>query len=117
MKIETNYFLPHQKFAEGFDIYQIDWHKEEPVFSCKGSYTTLQEALNHFYKLCKKQKNTFFRIEPFTAYWYIDEIGRTFDTELNTNFELGNDDIYISNGVKGWEGHVKKLLRKKDART
>jgi len=113
MKIEKNYFMANEEFAEIFHVFQINLNKEEPDFLCKGSYTNFQEALRHFYKLCKKQKDSTFRIEPCDVFWYEDAIGKTFFDELNTNFKLGNDDIFISNYVKGWESYVKKLLRRK----
>ena len=113
MKIEKNYYNEHEKFEQCYDIFQINWHQDEPDFLCKGSYTNLEEALKYFYKLCKKDKETHFRLEPCNVYWYQDVIGWTYNLELNTSFELGNDDIYICNYYKGWESHIKKLLKRK----
>tara|TARA_R100000734_G_C3220066_1_gene31931 strand:+ start:55 stop:399 length:345 start_codon:yes stop_codon:yes gene_type:complete len=114
MKIEKDYFMQEGKFTEVFSVERIDFVNEHPYFKTKATYSTLKEALKDFYNQCKKHKDTIFRIEPYNIYWWQDGLCWKFDQELNLDFQLGNDCIYISN-IEGWEGHVKKLLNRKNA--
>ena len=114
MKIEKEYFIEHGKFKEVFSVQRIDFDNENAYYKTEATYSTLKEALKDFYNQCKKHKDTLFRIEPYNIYWWQDSSLWKFDEELNFDFELGNDCIYISN-TEGWEGHVKKLLRRKNA--
>ena len=116
MKIEKDYFIEHGKFTEVFTVKRIDFKNENAYSKIEATYSTLKEALKDFYNQCNKHKDTLFRIEPYYVYWWQDGSLWKFDEELNLDFELGNDCIYISN-TEGWENHVKKLLRRKDART
>tara|TARA_Y100001973_G_scaffold64057_1_gene93643 strand:+ start:186 stop:536 length:351 start_codon:yes stop_codon:yes gene_type:complete len=115
MKIEKDYFIEHGEFREVFSVERIDIENQSgnAYYKTEATYTTLKEALKDFCNQCKKHKNTIFRIEPFNVYWWQDGFYWKYDADLNFDFELGNDDIYISNYCKGWEGHVKKLLRRK----
>tara|TARA_R100001163_G_C4869983_1_gene72240 strand:- start:32 stop:373 length:342 start_codon:yes stop_codon:yes gene_type:complete len=111
MKIEKDYFIEHGKFTEVFSVERIDFENENAYFKTEATYTTFKEALKDFYNQCKKHKDTLFRIEPYNVYWLQDGVLWKFDTELNLDFQLGNDCIYISN-IEGWESYVKKLLRR-----
>lgn len=111
MEIEKDYFTEHGKFTEVFSVERIDFENENAFFKTEATYTTLEEALKDFYNQCKKNKDTFFRIEPYNVYWEKDGLYWKFDIELNLDFQLGNDCIYISN-TEGWESYVKKLLRR-----
>lgn len=115
MKIEKDYFIEQEKFTEVFSVERIDFKNDNAYFKTEATYTTLKEALKDFYNQCKKHKDTLFRIEPYNVFWEKDGVCWKFDQELNLDFELGNDCIYISN-TEGWESYVKKLLRRKNAR-
>lgn len=113
MKIEKDYFIEHEGFTEVFCVERIDFVNDDAHFKTESTYTTLKEALKDFENQCKKHKDTLFRIEPYNVYWWQDGLSWKYDIELNLDFELGNDCIYISN-TGGWEEHVKKLLRRKN---
>ena len=113
MKIEKDYFIEQEKFTEVFSVERIDFKNDNAYYKTEATYTTLKEALKDFYNQCKKHKDILFRIAlAYNVFWEKDGLSWKYDIELNLDFVLGNDCIYISN-IEGWEEHVKKLLRRK----
>ena len=74
-------------------------------------YLELKTALDNLVKLTCSDYSYLLRIEPIEVEWYKSDGIWEKECTLKYDFE-GNDDIYISNYVEGWEDYVNKLRRK-----
>jgi len=94
-----------------YHLVKITQPRDYPETEIVGEYQELKTALDNLVKLTCPNYDYLLRIEPVDVDWYkLDGIWEK-ETTLKYDFQ-GNDDIYISNYVEGWEDYVNKLRRK-----
>ena len=94
-----------------YHLVKITQREDSPCWELVSEYLELETALDNLVKLTCPDYNYLLRIEPVEVEWYKSDGIWEKECTLKYDFE-GNDDIYISNYVKGWEDYVNKLRRK-----
>jgi hypothetical protein len=96
-----------------YHLVKITQEGDTPHWDMVSEYTELKPALDNLVKLTCPNYSYLLRIEPVEVDWSKIDGKWEKETTLKYDFE-GNDDIFISNYVEGWEDFVKKLGENND---
>ena len=94
-----------------YHLVKISQEGDTPHYDLVNRYIDLKAALDNLVKFTCPDYSYLLRIEPVEADWF--KIDGKWEKECTLKYDFeGNDDIYISNYVEGWEDYVNKLRRK-----